>query len=1115
MHSSWQTLTKVCVFAIAFSVSRTTFSAEPKTPNEADVVLKLDFESQVDANTAVGDVEIRSNGPSNDLFDGLPAKNNALNLKTAGAHLRIADSQDSGPLDFTDGDAITLEAWVKLDHIANDANLYVIGKGRTYEHGVSENQNYALRLRGVNREARASFLFATNQSESKPNFHRWTSSKGFAADSIWHHIAISYRFGDPTSIQAVVDGETSKGSWDMAGATNLPPISDNDSVWIGSSRGGDPGNSLVGSIDDVRVYRKIIDAKTLMARRKVIPQIPHWPATAQEDVVTVTLHPGAGSHTSFPLVANEAFRFTLPKMALHRLPLRYDAGGVRKLWIGPVHLRAFAKVAFPVGKVELLVRSPGLTRLWVDGDMVLTTPARRLSPDAHQPFIKYQSDLEWLREPRIGDNEVRKHVQITKPVTELILESQVGSNVTRCELGETLVAFRIDDKMFTLAGPGDEPIQLVDHEVESYCAQVEQKLAAIDRHLLFETSGHDDDFWRSRHQLAREYLETLPPIAITSNKELRAKESIDLLISEGLDAAALARGRAMGLFDTISDVDFLRRASLDCIGVPPTLIEVQDFENDPSEGKRERAVDRLIADDRWADHWTSYWQDVLAENPNILKPSLNNSGPFRMWIHDALLTNKPIDRFVTELIRMDGDSHAGAAAGFAIAAENDVPMAEKAHIIAGAFLGLDMKCARCHDAPYHPWKQADLFQLGALLAGKTIEVPPTSSVPQEFFERKGRDSPIKVTLHPGDKIEPKWPFTDFGDVDLDPRLMAVNQSTREQVAALITRPQNERFAQVIANRVWTRLMGWGPMATVDDWDGEKPRNARLLNYLAHQLLAVNYDLKQFVKLILTSDVYQRKAIEGAKADTAIAFAAPWHRRLTAEQLVDSAHTVAGIAMETEPVTFDPEGSQHLVNFLNLGPAKKAWQLTSLSNERDRPSLALPKAAAVCECLEALGWQASRQAPVTHRETEPNMVQPGVIANGSLTGWVTRLTDNSALTQLAIDAKSPEQFVEQLFLQVLSRRPSPAEQSAFIGELAPGFDDRIQQLQPTQRAPKPHRGFATWTNHFSLEANDLMIAIGREVAAGPTPTERLKSDWRMRAEDAAWVLLNTPEFQFVP
>jgi hypothetical protein len=67
-----------------------------------------------------------------------------------------------------------------------------------------------------------------------------------------------------------------------------------------------------------------------------------------------------------------------------------------------------------------------------------------------------------------------------------------------------------------------------------------------------------------------------------------------------------------------------------------------------------------------------YWQDVLAENPNMLKGTLNNTGPFRWWLHEALLDNLPMDRFVTELVSMEGSAQYGGPAGFGLATQNDL-----------------------------------------------------------------------------------------------------------------------------------------------------------------------------------------------------------------------------------------------------------------------------------------------------------------------------------------------------------------------------------------------------------------------------------------------------------
>ena len=72
---------------------------------------------------------------------------------------------------------------------------------------------------------------------------------------------------------------------------------------------------------------------------------------------------------------------------------------------------------------------------------------------------------------------------------------------------------------------------------------------------------------------------------------------------------------------------------------------------------------------------------MLAENPGIIKPEINNTGPFRFFICESFVDNKPMDQFATELIMMEGSTYYGGPAGFALATQNDVPMAAKAQIL--------------------------------------------------------------------------------------------------------------------------------------------------------------------------------------------------------------------------------------------------------------------------------------------------------------------------------------------------------------------------------------------------------------------------------------------------
>ena len=185
-------------------------------------------------------------GPRSQLYPLFDDGNRALTLTGAGAFVRVADPGQQSILDFDNGDSITIEAWVKPNSVAEDQQVYIVGKGRTNNKGFPrDNQNYALRLRGMSGTARVSFLFRKAATAESPEaFHRWNSDLGFHVDGSWHHVAIVYTFGKPEHVRAYVDGQQSGGSWDMGGPTSDAPIVDNDEFWIGSASGGNPGNTF-------------------------------------------------------------------------------------------------------------------------------------------------------------------------------------------------------------------------------------------------------------------------------------------------------------------------------------------------------------------------------------------------------------------------------------------------------------------------------------------------------------------------------------------------------------------------------------------------------------------------------------------------------------------------------------------------------------------------------------------------------------------------------------------------------------------------------------------------------------------------------------------------------
>ena len=530
---------------------------------------------------------------------------------------------------------------------------------------------------------------------------------------------------------------------------------------------------------------------------------------------------------------------------------------------------------------------------------------------------------------------------------------------------------------------------------------------------------------------------------------------------------------------------------MDTVGTVPSPEEVAEFLADDPSQRRSNAVKRLTDDPRWADHWVAYWQDVLAENPGILKPKINNTGPFRFWIHESFLDNKPIDRFVTELIMMEGSRYQGGPAGFGLATQNDVPMGAKAQIIAQAFLAVDMKCARCHDAPFQSVLQRDLFSMAALLKRSPQKVPATSSIPLPADELE--TLAVDVTLTPGESVEPSWPFPDLLHLDseLPDGWLRDSDDTRERLAAMITSPENTRFAPVVVNRLWQRYLGVGLVESTDDWELLRPTHPELLAYLAHELMTHDYDLKHVARLIFNSRAYQRQPASGKSLDW---FAGPKRRRLSAEQIVDSLFQVAGKSMQSEPLTLDLDGRRDISAFLNLGNPTRAWEFTSLSNERDRPALAMPRAQSIVDVLETFGWRSSRQNPITIRAEEPTIQQPAILANGVLARRICGLSDDSHLTRLCLEAVDVTNLVEGLFLRALTRSPNPDEMRIFSELLEPGFDKRVIAGEAARRSVARHHA-VSWSNHLSAEATRIKLDMERLARAGDPPTSRLDDQWR--------------------
>ena len=322
------------------------------------------------------------------------------------------------------------------------------------------------------------------------------------------------------------------------------------------------------------------------------------------------------------------------------------------------------------------------------------------------------------------------------------------------------------------------------------------------------------------------------------------------------------------------DATFLRRVTLDLVGILPSAEEVQAFAADRRPDKRALLVRSLLARSvDYADHWMAFWNDLLRNDYAGTGYIDGGRKQITNWLYVSLLANKPYDQFARELVAPSADSE-GFAKGIiwrgAVSA-GQVPELQFSQSVSQTFLGINMKCASCHDSFTDRWKLRDAYGLAAIYANRPMEL-------------------VRCDIPTGKPAVAAWPFPELGQVDATkPR-----EERLAQLAALITHPENGRFQRTIVNRLWHRLMGRGIVHPVDAMQTQ-PWNQDLLDVLANRLVESKYDLKAVLEFIATSEAYQARAevLSRDADDKGYVYRGPRAKRLTAEQFVDAVWRLTG------------------------------------------------------------------------------------------------------------------------------------------------------------------------------------------------------------------------------
>ncbi|PAW70094.1 MAG: hypothetical protein B9S38_08490 [Verrucomicrobiia bacterium Tous-C4TDCM] len=325
----------------------------------------------------------------------------------------------------------------------------------------------------------------------------------------------------------------------------------------------------------------------------------------------------------------------------------------------------------------------------------------------------------------------------------------------------------------------------------------------------------------------------------------------------------------------ISDAAFIRRLTLDLTGLVPDPAAVDAFVADPSPGKRAKLIELTLANNTdYAEHWLSFWNDLLRND--YLGTGYIDGGRRQVtkWLYQSLVTNKPYDQFARELLAPPNDESRGFIDGIQWRGRvnaSQVREIQFSQSISQTFLGLNMKCASCHDSFVDRWKLDEAYGLAAIYAEKPLEI-------------------ARCDVPTGRMAKPGWIFPELGEVDP----AAPKPERLKQLAALMTHPDNGRFTRTIVNRLWQRLMGRGIVHPVDAMDTE-PWNADLLDYLAVRFVDDGYDLKKALAFIASSQAYQSQPVVIKEGEDLALFRGPLAKRMSAEQFVDAVWSLTGTA----------------------------------------------------------------------------------------------------------------------------------------------------------------------------------------------------------------------------
>jgi hypothetical protein len=483
-------------------------------------------------------------------------------------------------------------------------------------------------------------------------------------------------------------------------------------------------------------------------------------------------------------------------------------------------------------------------------------------------------------------------------------------------------------------------------------------------------------------------------------------------LGAAIGPAVAAPETAASLPPPCDDETFLRRVSLDLIGRQPTPAAIEAFVADASADKRAVAVERLLADPRWATNWARYFRDViLYRRSNDQAAAM--AGPLEAFFAERLRDGAGWDVVARDMITALGRprEHGETAIIFAQMGET----ADIAAEVSRVFLGIQIQCAQCHDHFTDRWRRPQFHEFAAFFPRIAIQRGGDGKGLDQFevvsFDRdprRGRKpampNPRRGELEhampdlddpslPGTVMTPAFFLTDAGMP-----LGTPDQERRAAVARWITAPEaNPWFARAIVNRLWTELVGDGFYAGIDDLGPDRePRDADTLDALCHTFTTAGHDLRTLFREIMATPAYQ--ATSRSRQDVArAAVGTSCPQRLRADQLF----TQILAALDVEETT--GKGGR---------------------GRRDAAQKPVFKGGGARDGFNRVfGYDPS----LPREEVSGSIPQALLLMNGpQLAAALDGTRPGSPLGRLLREFPDDRDLIEEIYLRTLARRPTPAD-----------------------------------------------------------------------------------------